>query len=107
MKNWLVIGICSLIMLGGCSRKTTDAASVRREILARIPAGSKASEVIRYLDSVRIEHSDYLENERKMRAIIRSASKTLLVRGDIEVNFSFDSNAILDSITVKEVFTGP
>jgi hypothetical protein len=91
----------------------TDVATVEADIRAHLPVGSSRTDVVSYLDQRGISHSyvDELkeapELSRTESALIRAASRSWLVRGDIQILFKFDDQGKLIKHSVKEIFTGP
>jgi hypothetical protein len=92
---------------------TTDLASVEAEIRQHLPTGSSRADVESYLDQRGISHAyvDELKEAPELShtetAMIREASRSWLVRGDIQVVFEFDGHGKLIKHSVKEIFTGP
>jgi hypothetical protein len=92
---------------------TTDVATVEADIRKHLPIGSSRADVESYLDLHGISHS-YVDEpngapefSRTEMAMIRGASRTWLVRGDIQISFRFDNHGQLISHSVKEIMTGP
>src|SRR5258708_25511352 len=107
LMNSIILSIVLLLLLTSWSRKPMDLNTVKAQVIAKVPVGSTASQVIQYLDSAKCEHSDYLNDKKEIRAIMRNSSRTVLIKGSIQLRFQFDANEKLESIEVKEVFTGP
>ena len=98
---------------GAKSRPQVTVAQVDSDIRDHLPIGCSRQEVVAYLDQKKIGHSyvDELKespeyNHTEM-ALIRGASRTWLIRGDIQILFRFDEGGKLASYSVKEIFTGP
>jgi hypothetical protein len=117
---WLVLGLVVVIGAVGWlvqrTRRvivTTDVASVEADIRGHLPLGSSRAEVESYLEQRRIPHS-YIDEPRGApqlshteTAMIREASRTWLIRGDIQILFKFDDHDKLIKHSVTEIFTGP
>jgi len=91
----------------------TDIPNVEREIRDDLPKGTPRSQVEAYLDAKGIQHSyvdqskEAPEYTRTEMAMIRGASRSWLVRGDIQILFKFDENGNLTSRSVRQINTGP
>jgi hypothetical protein len=81
--------------------------SLVKAIDNELPVGSDKLEVIRFLDERRFEHSEYVERERAIYAIVRNVGGNSLIRESVQFIFAFDDNGKLESYRVKDVFTGP
>jgi len=92
--------------------RATPLEAVRKQLEQATPVGSSRSAVDTYLDSQSIPHS-YIRDSKSPSeggvelALIRGTSKSLLVRGDIQIRFRFDESERLVSYSVQEGFTGP
>ena len=76
-----------------------------KEILNReLPIGTDKSQVKRFLDR---NAWDYSEGDSTLRAIVRDASRSLLIRANIRVQFYFDSQGKLVSYELQDLHTGP
>lgn len=80
---------------------------VRQLIYREIPIGSEKEEVLRFLTNQKIEHSQYLENEKLIRAILRKTASTFIVSESIELVFYFDRNDRLRDYALNKKLTGP
>jgi hypothetical protein len=121
-KVWIPLVVVALALLGvyifmraldARLHVKVTAGQLDREIRDKLPLGSSRSDVEAYLDQRGMQHS-YMEgagqgSEYKHTewAILRGASRSWLVREDIQILFKFDDNDKLVGYTVKELFTGP
>lgn len=92
---------------------TTDAARVEADVREHLPAGSSRAEVASFLDQRGIQHS-YVDDSKSApeynhteMAMIRGASRSWLIRGDIQILFKFDDQGRLIKHTVQPIFAGP
>jgi hypothetical protein len=92
---------------------TTNVAKVEVDVREHLPVGSSRAEVASFLDQRGIPHSYVGESEgapeysRTEMAMIRGASQSWLIRGDIQILFKFDEHGKLLKHSVREIFTGP
>jgi hypothetical protein len=110
-RKSLWIGFALVLVVGmiewtGRVEVTTDVTRVEADIRERLPMGSSRADVASYLDQRGIPHSYVAESKTEM-AMVREASRSWLVRGDIQILFKFDDHGKLISHSVKDVFTGP
>jgi len=82
-----------------------------KDIQAHLPLGTPRDRVEAYLEKNGIEHS-YVDDQsgeytRTEMAMIRNASNTWLVRGDIQILFRFDKQGKLADHSVRQILTGP
>jgi hypothetical protein len=95
-----------------------NAELLKTEISMALPAGSSVSDVIDYLDSRKIEHSEVVDqanmahmgfdpNVQTISAIIRNVERKGLIKGDLTMLFRFDRAQKLSGFEVKPVYTGP
>jgi hypothetical protein len=100
-----------LLCASGCTpeeqRSTTTKEEVDAMVRREVPVGSSTSQVIAFLDSEKIERSDYRETDKVILAIVRDASRAAVTKGNIQIEFRFDDAAHLREHVVREVFTGP
>ena len=104
--------ICRFVAQRSASQQRLAFEEVRKQLERVTPVGSSRTAVESYLDSQSIQHSytddSKFSNERRVElALIRSTSRSQLVRGDIQVRFQFDEFGRLLNYSVREVFTGP
>jgi hypothetical protein len=109
----LAIWVAGMIYNARRVRVTVDVASVEKDISDHLPTGASRADVESYLDKRGIQHS-YIaqsigapEYDRTESAMIRGASGTSLVRGDIQILFKFDDQDKLIHYSTREIFTGP
>jgi hypothetical protein len=117
---WTALGLVVLIgLVAGMvykarrAKTTVDVASVEKDIRDHLSVGTFRVEVESYLNQRGIQHS-YVEEpkgapeySRTELAMIREASPTRLMRGDIQIIFKFDDQDRLLRYSVKEILTGP
>jgi len=106
-----MVCLLSLTLVLGCSsteESTKTAISKRFE--AAIPQGEASDRVLAYLDSQRIEHSQYLRQTKDgnvILAVIRDKSQFNVVRTDFGISFQFDGQNRLIRYEIKPQYTGP
>ena len=106
------LAIWRLVAPRSATSRRLTVEGIRKQLEKATPVGSSRPAVESYLDSQSIQHS-YIDdsefpNERRVeRALIRGTSKSQLVRDDIEIRFQFDEFGRLLNYSVREVFTGP
>lgn len=93
----------------------TNIPTVEKDIRSHLPIGTPRATVEEYLTRHAIEHS-YIEiskvnpdpelNHTEI-ALIRGASRTWLVRSDIQIRFKFDNQNRLTHYSLEEINTGP
>ncbi len=81
-----------------------DARKLDRLISRSLPAGSDKVEVIRFLDSNHISHSEYFSEYRRIYGSIPK-STIGLANGNIFIEFRFDENGKLVRYELDEVFS--
>jgi hypothetical protein len=92
---------------------TADVASVEKDLSDHLPTGASRADVESYLDQRGIQHSYVAQSrgapeyDRTESAMIRGASRSWLVRGDLQIVFKFDDQDKLLHYSVKQIFTGP
>ena len=59
------------------------------------------------LDSIGIAHSAFQADSGKMRAIVRSVKKDMIIQTDAAFELIFDSEGKVARITGRRVYTGP
>ena len=84
-----------------------NAEVLKAELQIALPVGSAPDEVSRYLDQKAIEHSGFVGNEQVINAVIRNVEKRALTSRSLRIDFQFDAERKLSSITVSDAFTGP
>ena len=104
--------ICRFVAQRSATPQPLTVEGVRKQLETVTPVGSSRTAVESYLDSQSIQHSytddSKFSNERRVElALIRSTSRSQLVRGDIQVRFQFDEFGRLLNYSVRKVFTGP
>ena len=104
--------ICRFVAQRSATPQRLAVEDVRKQLERVTPVGSSRTAVERCLDSQSIQHSyaddSKFSNERRVElALIRSTSRSQLVRGDIQVRFQFDEFGRLLNYSIREVFTGP
>jgi hypothetical protein len=107
-----ILGLVSLASRPGVYHRVT-VSQIESELSASIHLGMSRNEVEAYLDRKGWEH-EYLEKfdaeprfNRTERVLLPNTSRSLLIRGDILLNFKFDESEKLSDYSVKEIFTGP
>lgn len=82
---------------------------VEHVIAAMTPIGSAASEVLRVCSDAGLEHSEFVERDRAVYAMVRDPRQSLLrtVRKEYQLIFAFDTESKLSEVKCKPVFTGP
>jgi hypothetical protein len=100
------------LMVAACSGPENEALMksttvMMQELETALPKQTPAQQVVDWLDSKGIEHSDYVASEQKINAIIRGKQGSKLVSRSIRIDFTFTSDAKLEAIAVNEAFTGP
>jgi hypothetical protein len=110
----LLVGLAAgMIHRAQRAQVTTDVAKVEADVREHLPVGSSRAEVASFLDQRGIPHSYVDESKgapeysRTEMAIIRGASESWLIRGDIQILFKFDEHGKLLKHSVREIFTGP
>lgn len=121
--HWVMLAVVALSVLGSLAAALIhkadrveiriDVAKVEKDIRDHLPVGTPRAQIESYLNQRRIEHS-YVERspgsreyDRTEIAIIRDASQSWLVRGDIQLLFKFDEQGKLTNYSVQQIFTGP
>lgn len=79
-----------------------DPRSLGQEITGKLPPGTDQSQVIAFLDSRRISHSEYVPQYHQIQAEI-GKSRIGLGGGRIIIKFYFDDRGKLLSHTVREL----
>jgi len=103
---------CAALIVGGstlffcCTASTDPARQLESDIRKRLPQGSAATEVARFLDDRRIEHSEVRNGV--MTAIAREGTGAgMRVERSIQFTFFFAPNGRLIRYELRDVFTGP
>ena len=117
---WIVLALALIVGLAaGVIQRTrrvqvtTDVAKLKADVREHLPAGSSRAEVASFLDQRGIPHSYVDESKgapeysRTEMAMIRGATQSWLIRGDIQILFKFDDSGRLIRYTVQQIFTGP
>jgi hypothetical protein len=73
---------------------------------SELPRGTQVSKVLAFLDSRRIEHSEYEPRERTILAIKRHACWALMMTCTIDMKFSFNEHDRLETSTVADETSG-
>lgn len=94
-------------------KAATDAVKIEKDIRDHLPLGASRAKVVAYLDERGIQHS-YIDESKQApeyrhteMAMVRGASRTWLIRGDVQILFKFDESGNLANYSVREIFTGP
>lgn len=101
---------------GRASMKTADA--IRQELATALPVGTQSSSVAAYLEREKIEHSQLAPaglskhhkagpDEQVIHAAIRERAGMKIVNRVVTIDFRFGSDLRLQSIDVRDQFTGP
>jgi hypothetical protein len=85
-------------------RRVTD---VNNEIREELPAGTNVDAVFTFLDSRRMEHSEYVPNSRTVYASIRNAVVQWPIYYGIFIQFHFDEAGGLNSYEVDVAGDAP
>ncbi len=85
--------------------KRVDAQKLDRLISQRLPPGTDEAQVIEFLDSNHIEHSEYISNYKRIDAYILK-STIGLVNGRIYIVFIFNEDGKLVKYDLRELFPG-
>jgi hypothetical protein len=95
----------------GCGHTPTDAKAVKQRLAAAIPPQATPAEVLDYLNSQKLEHSQYqqdLATGRSIRSGIRETpSWFTIIRTDYGIVFRFDDHDHLVGYDVTPRYTGP
>jgi hypothetical protein len=73
---------------------------------SELPGGTEVSKVLAFLDSRKIEHSEYHPGERTILAIKRDACWALMMTCSIDMKFVFDVNNRLEKLTTADETSG-
>jgi hypothetical protein len=105
--------IASMIYRARRVEARVDISKVEKDLSDHLRVGDSRAAVEAYLDQHGIQHS-YVEQSKGAPeydhtefAMIRGASRTWLVRGDIQIVFKFDDKDELVHYSAREIFTGP
>jgi hypothetical protein len=101
----LVLSVLSLI--GGCGRRRITLAEVDRRVTDAVPVGAGHARVLAILDSLEIDHGDFIKETRTIVATVRESPNSGIVTRTYRFKFLFDSAGKLVSHTVETLFTGP
>ena len=111
--NWYVGLVVAFVVLlaavnwAGRRRIYHTVESVGAELdAAGIGRGTPSQRVLAVLDSLNAKHSD-LAADGTIGALIGPSSQNALIRGDIRIEFRFDSTQRLVARNIREIFTGP
>jgi hypothetical protein len=107
---WLALALACLISLNPQSCMSASRDTVKnliQAIDASLPAGTDKSRVLALLDAHSVEHSDYIERERKIYAIVREVEKSALATTSVQFEFIFDERGQLLRYTARDVVTAP
>lgn len=102
--------LLSCLLLAGCWSAKADPKAVERRLAAAVPLQSAPSQVLDYLDSHKIEHSEYLRDATQgnsIKAMIRAKSRWALVKTNYSVVFRFDGHDRLVGYEVDPAYVGP
>lgn len=82
---------------------------VERTIGTMAPFGSSANDVLRVCSDAGLEHSEFVERDRAVYAMVRDPRQSLLrpVQKEYQLIFVFDDQLNLSEVKCKPVFTGP
>src|ERR1700731_912243 len=107
MRKFLWIAIVLIVIVGLAvggihrarrGRVTSDVVALDADLREHLPAGSSRAEVASFLDQRGIPHSYVDESKgapeysRTEMAMIRGATQSWLIRGDIQILFKFDDH---------------
>ena len=101
--------LCCLLLIG-CGSRKPDVEAVKRDLAKALASRSTPAQVIDYLDSKGIEHSEYLNDPRKGRCIngfVRDKTLFTSVKANCGLLFHFDDHDRLVSFEAREIRTGP
>jgi hypothetical protein len=102
--------LLSCLLLSGCWSAKADPKAVERRLAAAVPLQSAPGQVLDYLNSQKIEHSEYLRDAthgNSIKAMIPDKSKWTMVKTGYSVLFRFDSHDRLVGYEVRPAYTGP
>jgi hypothetical protein len=96
--------VSAVLVVSACSSST--APKRETELRKALPPGSSLADVESYLTQHNIEHSP-LDVTNRIGAMIRDDRKTAIILEDRSIEFGFDENKKLTSITSQPSRTGP
>jgi hypothetical protein len=105
-----MVCLLSVTLVLGCSSTEESAKTeISKRFEAAIPPGEASDRVLAYLDSQRIEHSQYRQTKdgNVILSAIRDKSRFNLVRTDFRISFQFDGQNRLIRYEIKPQYTGP
>jgi hypothetical protein len=113
-----ILGVLMMLWYSSIGFRTTRTETIRRDVDRSLRIGASPEEVVRYLDDRHLEHSDLIRPEfmsmggRKydgrlvIAAIKRHTYWSLLIKGGIQLVFTFDENHRMCRADVFPVYTG-
>jgi hypothetical protein len=102
--------LLSSLLLLGCGPMKTDAKVVERRLTSTIPLQSTPVQVLGYLNSEKIEHTQYVKDTTQgnsIKAMVRDKSRWGIVKTNYSVIFRFDDQDRLIGYDVRPAYTGP
>jgi len=106
-RYFLLFTLCVAVNACRERRVNTSRDQVESRLRSSIPVGSNVAHAVATLDSLGVEHSEYIQSTRTVDAIIRRTAESFLVEEAIQMRFTFDENDRLARISFDEVATGP
>ena len=101
--------LCIVLILG-CGTARPNAKDVERDLAKAVPLQSSPRQVLAYLGTHGIEHSQYrrdTEQGNSIKAVVRDKSKWEIVKTDCGIVFKFDEHDRLTGYDVQDRYTGP
>jgi hypothetical protein len=101
--------LCCLLVIG-CGSAKPNVVAVKQDLAKALPPQSTPAQVLDYLSSKGIEHSQYLNDPRKGRCInafVRDKTMFATVKTNCGLLFHFDDHDRLVSFEAREIRTGP
>jgi hypothetical protein len=105
-----ILCLLSCLLLLGCRSAKADPKAVEQRLVTAVPLQATPNQVIDYLNSQKIEHSEYRTDAKQgnsIKAIIRDKARWRLVKTNYSVVFRFDSHDRLVGYDVRPAYTGP
>jgi len=98
------------MLLVGCGSDRPDPMVAGRDLAKGVALQSTPAQVLDYLSSKSVEHSQYLRDSLQgnlIYASIRDTNKWAIVKDDCGIVFRFDDHDRLAKADVREYLTGP
>jgi hypothetical protein len=94
----------------GCAPEQPQTKDIQQRFVTAIPLQSSPAQVIQYLQSQKIEHSEYRRDSlsgNSIEAYIRDKPRFNIITASYSITFRFDDHDRLSDITVKQNLIGP